>query len=172
MDKSNLIFIGFMAAGKTSVGQKTASLLKMNFIDTDFLIEEKMSMTVSEIFAKFGEQYFRKKESEITKEISNSLNTVIATGGGIVTNPYNIETLKKTGITIWLKAPLNIILERVRKDYSRPLLVGKNSLELEELFEKRCELYKKYCDFTIDVTGKNIEEISQEIVELFKKISS
>jgi len=93
----NIVLTGFMATGKSEVGKDLARLLEMEFIDTDDLIEEKVEMKISEIFAKKGEKFFRDLESEIAKEVGGWDNYVIATGGGIVLRQENINSLKKNG---------------------------------------------------------------------------
>lgn len=171
MKKTNIILIGFMATGKTSVGKKTASILNMEFVDTDLLVEESLGLTVPEIFAKFGENYFREKESQIVQEVANKNNTVVATGGGIVINPGNMKALGSTGIIFWLKAPVELIYERVKNDGYRPLAYKKSIKDIEDMYKKRYNLYEKYNDFSIDVSGKSVENIAGEIVAYYKNIS-
>ncbi|AYO30715.1 MAG: 3-dehydroquinate dehydratase [Thermoanaerobacteraceae bacterium] len=171
MKKTNIILIGFMATGKTSVGKKTAGILNMDFVDTDLLIEESLGLTVPEIFAKFGENYFREKESQIVQEVANKNNTVVATGGGIVLNPGNMKALGSTGIIFWLKAPVELIYERVKNDGYRPLAYNKSIKDIEDMYKKRYNLYEKYNDFSIDVSGKSVENIAGEIVAYYKNIS-
>lgn len=169
MEKSNIILIGFMGVGKTSVGKKTAQILNMDFIDTDLLIEKSLGMNVPEIFSRFGEGFFREKESQILSWVANKRNTVVATGGGIVLNPVNINVLSGTGMIVWLKAPVELIYERIQSDGNRPLSYNKSIEDIKSIYSKRHDLYKKYCDFCIDVSGKSIETIALQIVDYYKK---
>lgn len=169
MKKTNIILIGFMATGKTSVGKKIADLLKMDFLDTDLLIEKSLGLTVPEIFARFGEKYFREKESQIAKEMASKNNVVVATGGGIVLNPDNMKFLCSNGIIAWLKAPVELIYKRIRFDSYRPLSYNKSIEEIEEMYKKRYDLYERYADFCIDVSKKSVESIAGEIVTYYNR---
>ena len=100
----NYIFIGFMGCGKTTFGKKISKRLGYKFIDTDKYIEHREKTTISNIFEKFGEAYFRGIEAEICREFASARDMVIATGGGIIKNEKNIENLKKNGVIIYLKA--------------------------------------------------------------------
>lgn len=167
MKKSNIILIGFMGTGKTSVGRKAAHILKMDFIDTDLLIEKSLGMTIPEIFSGFGENFFREKEGQIAREVANKNNTVAATGGGIVLNPMNIKVLGGTGTIVWLNAPPELIYERIKSDTNRPLSYNKSIEDIKDIYSKRYHLYEKYCDFCIDISGKSIETIALQIVDYY-----
>ncbi|MDO8733548.1 MAG: shikimate kinase [Elusimicrobiota bacterium] len=161
----NIILTGFMATGKSEVGKELASLLEMEFIDTDDLIEEKLEMKISEIFAKKGEKHFRDLESEIAKEVGSWDNYVIATGGGIVLRQQNIDFLKKNGKIINLTTSVEKILERVSKNSVRPLLnVKDKKLEIEKLLAERKPYYEK-CDFSVDTTDTTPKEAAEKIVK-------
>jgi len=164
----NIILTGFMATGKSEVGKELARLLKMEFIDTDDLIEEKVEMKISEIFAKKGEKYFRDLESEIAKEVGGWDNYVIATGGGIVLKQQNIDAMKKNGKIINLTASVKKILERAQKNFARPLLNVKNKKsEIEKLLSERKPYYER-CDFSFDTSETTPEEAAKKIVEILK----
>jgi len=167
MKKSNIILIGFMGTGKTSVGKKAAHILNMDFIDTDLLIEKSLGMTIPEIFSEFGENFFREKESQIAREVANKNNTVAATGGGIVLNPMNIKVLGGTGTIVWLNAPPELIYERIKSDVNRPLSYNKSIEDIKDMYSKRYHLYEKYCDFCIDISGKSVETIALQIVNYY-----
>ena len=161
----NIILTGFMATGKSEVGKELARLLEMEFIDTDDLIEEKLEMKISEIFAKKGEKFFRDLESEIAKEVGSWDNYVIATGGGIVLKQENIDFLKKNGKIINLTTSVEKILERASKSSVRPLLnVKDKKSEIEKLLAKRKPFYKK-CDFSVDTTDTTPKEAAEKIVK-------
>ena len=165
----NIVLTGFMATGKSEVGKEIARLLKMEFIDTDDLIEEKVEMKISEIFIKKGEKYFRDMESEIAAEAGGYDNYVIATGGGIVLRQKNIDNLKKNGKIINLKTSIEKILDRVSKNSNRPLLnVEDKKSEIEKLLAKRKPYYEK-CDFSFDTTNTTPKEAAEKIIERIHK---
>ena len=167
----NIVLVGFMGTGKTAAGRKLAKILDMRYVNTDDLIETKEGRAINEIFAKDGEGYFRKVERGIIKEVSDSENSVIATGGGVVLNSENIENLKKNGILICLNSTAEEILERTKNCTHRPLLNVPSPVEtIKKLLEKRKPYYAK-ADYTIDTAGKTIKEIVNEIIEITKKTS-
>lgn len=154
-----------MATGKSEVGKELARLLEMEFIDTDDLIEEKLEMKISEIFAKKGEKHFRNLESEIAKEVGNWDNYVVATGGGIVLRQENIDFLKKNGKIINLTTSVEKILERASKSSNRPLLnVEDKKLEIEKLLNIRRPYYEK-CDFVVDTTETTPEDAAKKVIK-------
>lgn len=157
-----------MATGKSEVGRELARLLKMDFIDTDDLIEEKVEMKIPEIFEKKGEKYFRDVESEIAAAAGGYDNYVIATGGGIVLRQKNIDKLKKNGKIVNLKTSVEKILERVSKNSNRPLMNVRNKkTEIEKLLGERKPFYKK-CDFSVDTTNTTPAEAAEKIIELIR----
>ncbi|MEW6556570.1 MAG: shikimate kinase [Elusimicrobiota bacterium] len=164
----NIVLTGFMATGKSTVGHAIAKVLKMEFVDTDDLIEEKVGMKIPDIFAKKGEKYFRNVETAVAKEVSEYDNYVIATGGGIVLRQENIDALKKNGKIINLKTSVEKILERVSKNSDRPLLnVVDRKLEIKKLLEIRKPYYKK-CDFSVDTTKTTPKEAVKKIIARIK----
>lgn len=160
-----------MATGKSEVGREIARLLKMEFADTDDLIEEKVEMKISEIFAKKGEKYFRDVESEIAVAAGGYDNYVIATGGGIVLRQKNIDQLKKNGKIINLKSSVEKILERISENSARPLMdVPNKKFEIEKLLAERKPFYEK-CDFFVDTTATTPVEAANEIIKKLKGIN-
>jgi len=165
----NIVLVGFMGGGKTSVGKSIRDTLKMRLVNTDDLIEKKEGMSIAGIFAKKGESYFRKLEREIVKEISKSENSIIDTGGGVVINEDNVKDLKKNGLIFCLNATPEEILRRTKRYVHRPLLNVDDPLtEIKELLNKRKEYYKR-ADYQIDTNGKSIEEVAKEIIEIYKR---
>lgn len=158
-----------MGTGKTSIGRRTAEIMGLNFVDTDLLIEKTVGLPISKIFIRHGESFFRQQEFKAASKVSQYKNCVIATGGGIVTVSNCMELLAKKGFVIWLKVPLKIIMDRVKQDVGRPLANKKNEGELETIYKNRLPLYYKYCDESIDLTGKTIDQAATEIVELCEK---
>lgn len=170
MLKKNLVLIGFMGVGKTSIGRKLAEILEMEFIDTDQEIQRLTNLSVSQIFIRHGETRFRSEEELLIKKLSEKEHLVIATGGGTVLKRKNIEELRKSGILIYLKARPEVIQTRVNKKGGRPLLFGDSSLErIKELLEEREEFYSN-ADYTLNVDGLNPEEIITLVMDLLQQI--
>ncbi|KUG05057.1 shikimate kinase i [hydrocarbon metagenome] len=166
----NIVLIGFMGTGKSTVGIKLAERLKMQFIDMDREIEKLTGMSIPMLFKKHGEIRFRSEEQLMSQKLSERTNLVIATGGGVVLNKENVESLRKSGILICLDADPRVILSRVnRKKGSRPLL--KKNLDIEDI-EKMLndrEEYYSLADYRIDTSLKEMDKIVQEIIQIVKK---
>ncbi|ARE86147.1 chorismate mutase [Clostridium formicaceticum] len=162
----SIALIGFMGTGKTTIAEDLAEKLEMRSVDIDTLIQEKMGMTIGEIFENYGEAHFRKMESDTVEELSVERNMILSCGGGVVLSPYNVMNLKKNSKTVLLRALPETIHKRLQGDSSRPLLKGKMHLEhIEDLLEKRKPLYNEAADFIVDTDGKTIDEISKEIIK-------
>lgn len=167
----NIILIGFMGCGKTSIGNTLAYSLGYSFIDSDERIEEVSQNSINQIFELYGETYFRELESSIIKNISKTDKQVIATGGGVIKSPLNICELKKNGIFIYLQASPEHIYNNLKDDDSRPLLQVENKMQtIKNLLAQRENLYKKYADIIIDVSNKDIETINQIIFNNIKDV--
>lgn len=168
----NIVLVGFMATGKTSVACELAKELKTKFIEIDELIEKREGKTIDEIFKEKGEAYFREVEKKITEEVANKLYVpyaTISTGGGIVTNEENIKNLKKNGILICLEAEPEVIFDRAKKETHRPLLKVKKPLErIKELLKKRKPLYSK-ANYTINTSNLTISEVVNKIKKIIQK---
>lgn len=157
--------VGFMGTGKTAVGKELAKRKNWQFVDLDELIECRQGRSITDIFAKEGEPYFRKLEKEALKEIAEEDNFVAACGGGIVINPDNIKLMKKTGKMICLAAKPDVILERTRKFKHRPLLQVDNPAgKIEELLKIRAPYYAQ-ADKTIDTSKLSVKEVAEKIDE-------
>jgi len=168
--KTNIALIGFMGAGKTSVGRALAVRLNKEFIRTDDLIVESARKSIPEIFEQDGEPRFRELEIEVVKKISDKKDVVIDCGGGVVLNELNIDNLKKNSRIILLAAPPQVILERTSKDGGeRPLLNTRDRLERirQLLFSREC-LYKRSADFEIDTSNLSVDQVVDKILELLK----
>lgn len=165
----NIVLIGFMGTGKSTVGLKIAEKLKMEFIDMDREIEKVAGMSISELFRKHGEIRFRSEEKLMAEKLSNKKNVVIATGGGIVLQEENIEALRKNGILICLDAEPEDIFERVnRKRGSRPLLKKNLQVEdIEEMLNAR-ESYYACADFRVNTSGKELEAVVNDVIKYIK----
>ncbi len=161
-EKQNIILVGFMGTGKSSVGKRLAKILGWDFIDTDVEIERLTGLTVSEIFRRHGETRFRSEERLLVKKLKERDQCVIATGGGTVLNPQNWEELSQSGVMITLYAQLDEIYERIGYRNDRPLLKGDRE-EIEERWAKRQPVYRQ-ADLIIDTTDLGIDEVVQEII--------
>jgi len=158
----NVILTGFMAAGKSSVGQILANELGWDFIDTDAEVQKTTGLSIPEIFREFGEERFRFEESKIVSKLGGVSKTVISTGGGTVLNPDNLAILQEKGSIVHLYIPLNIAVQRAKINQNRPLL-GKNPAELERLWLERQDVYMKAA-LTIDASHKDVSTIAAEIM--------
>lgn len=160
-----IILIGFMGAGKTTVGKILAKDLGYDLIDTDTIIESRLNMKISDIFRDFGEAYFRKEEKAVIHGLSFNRPAVISCGGGSVLDSDNADILKAFGKIIYLKVSAETVCERTADDTSRPLLSKGN---ISELLKSRDEIYSKVCDFSIDTDCLKATEIADKIKKMLK----
>lgn len=168
-DKSNLILTGFMGTGKSTVGRIAAERLGFIFVDTDKVIEQNTSKTINDIFAEYGEKYFRQLEKEVIKEYSQKREHVIAVGGGAVLDPENIRDLKLNGLVMLLKARPDVIYRNVCKDKSRPLLQCDDPMgRINELLEARRKFYED-CHYEIDVSDISVQEAVEKVIEIYRR---
>lgn len=171
--KNNIIFlIGLPGSGKTHIGNLLSESLSWNFIDMDQHIEKKTKNSISDIFSKFGEPYFRKIELETLQNLKSLKKTIISTGGGCVISDKNKSIIKNSGIAIWLKAEPETLYNRLHnlnKENTRPLL-GKNVTldKIIDLSEKR-EIHYSIADVTITTDNKTTKDLNDEIIELLRR---
>ena len=163
----NLVLIGFMGTGKSSVGLRLAQKLKKEFVDMDREIEEINGMSIAEIFKRYGEVRFRSEERLMAIKVGEREDLVVATGGGAVLISENIDALKKNGVLICLDASPQDIFARVnRKKGTRPLLnKNVNIEEIGKLLKEREALYN-CADIRVDTSGKDLETITGEIIRM------
>src|SRR6516164_7509520 len=146
----SVVLVGMMGAGKTSVGKRLAAKLGMPFVDADAEIEAGAQLTISEIFERFGEAYFRDGERKVIARLLNDGPLVLATGGGAFMNPVTRDNIAARGVSIWLKPDFDILLARVRRKSNRPLLKTADPEQtLRRLLEERSPIYA-LADFTIE----------------------
>jgi len=152
MRKVHIYLIGFMGAGKTTVGKMLARALNREFIDLDERIEQEVGLRIPEIFEAGGEALFRQRESEALRNISRSRGKVIATGGGVVLASRNRETMKRSGVTVYLSWPVEVLFQRIHASADRPLLritSSETTFDLiQRLVSERIPLYQ-LADFTV-----------------------
>lgn len=164
----NLVLIGFMGTGKTTVGKKLAKRLNMKFIDTDHEIERVTGMTPNTIFKKHGEIRFRSEEKAAVKRITREDNQVVATGGGIVLDPENVQLLQQNGVIICLQADPEVIYQRLKRKKNRPLLKTDNPLEtIKRLLTERQPFYG-CTDEIVDTSNRELDEVVAEILRIYQ----
>ena len=163
--KDNIILVGMPASGKTTIGKLLAEKLNDYILfDIDSLIEKTNGMKISEIFAKYSEDYFRKLEYDTIKLICTGKNKIISTGGGSFENPDNRATLLKFGKVFYLKSDLDVLYYRLSEDSSRPLLQRENPKKvLENMLKKREENYQR-AHYTVDTSVMDEDEIVRFIL--------
>ena len=165
---NNIILIGFMGSGKTTVGTKLSYRKRVPFYDTDKLIEQKEKRTISDIFAQEGEEAFRKMETallqRLTKKRSNAA-AIFSVGGGTPLREENRSLLHKLGKVIYLKVKPETVYERLKNDTTRPLLQGKDPMEkIQTLMEQREEKYLDVADMVLLCDDLTVEEIVEQII--------
>ncbi len=167
--EKNLVLLGMMAVGKTTLGKIVAKKQKLEFIDIDSNIEKKNSMTIVEIFEKKGEKFFREEEEKEVLESMKKKNCVIALGGGAFVNKIIREYVLKNAISIWLTLNIETLIKRTQWNEQRPLLNKKsNKKKLNELFEERKNFYKlANHKIVCDELSKN--DIVKKIMTLYAK---
>jgi shikimate kinase len=159
---NNVILIGMMGSGKTTIGPKLASRLGFRFVDMDALIESMQGITVQRIFDMYGEAHFRKLEMDLTSKLANVTSTVISTGGGIVTNAQNTIELRKLGKVVYLKASIEQLEANLGGNFDNRPMLQKHSLHA--ILKVRQSLYESAANLIIDVDGKSSEALVEEII--------
>lgn len=169
--KMNIILIGFMGSGKTSVGIKLAEKLTYLFRDTDQMLERQAGDTINHIFAVHGEEYFRGLETELLKDLQNNMEkTVLSTGGGLPLREQNSKLLRDMGYVVFLKASKQTTLKRLRGDTTRPLLKGDDlEQKVDRMLTVRMPMYEKVAHKIIVTDEKSINEIVETIMEAYLK---
>ncbi|MDR3562402.1 MAG: shikimate kinase [Negativicutes bacterium] len=164
----NIVLVGFMGTGKTTVGKELAQRLNCPFVDVDRKIEANCGMPVSEIFKLQGEAFFRQQERLVIKEYLPDRNAVVATGGGAVLSPENVDNLKNHGVMVCLEANVDVIINRVGLDATRPLLNAPNKEELvAKLLVERASRYQ-LADFRVDTSALTPGEVAEKIIGYFE----
>lgn len=165
MKKNNIVLIGFMGSGKTTVGIRLSYYLRKVIEDTDKLIEKKQGKSISDIFAEEGEAYFRQAETELLKELIQKRNNyIISVGGGTPVREENRPLLKELGTVVYFRVKPETVYNRLQGDTTRPLLQCENPLQkIEELLDARKEAYESCADIIIDVDDLSMDEIIERI---------
>ncbi|PST17947.1 shikimate kinase [Rhizobium sp. JAB6] len=156
LGQRNLVFVGLMGAGKSSIGRPVAQQLGLPFVDTDAEIERVSRMTIAELFAAYGEQEFRALETRVIKRLLKGGPRVVSTGGGAFINESTRLHVKRGSLSVWLKADLDVLWERVNKRDTRPLLKTENPKQtLENLMNAR---YPIYAEADITVLSRDVSK--------------
>jgi shikimate kinase / 3-dehydroquinate synthase len=164
-DRRNIILGGFMATGKSSVGRHLAIMLGYDFLDLDTLIAAEEGMPISQIFATRGEGAFRALETRMVERVAGRTGCVVATGGGTIVNPRNLEALRRSGVVVTLTADPETILARIGPTEDRPMLWGGDKRErVRLLLEQRAEAYAK-ADLIVDASAHSIDHVVNHILD-------
>lgn len=163
--KENIILIGYMGSGKTTVGQALSEKLSYCFLDTDAYIEEQQNTTISHIFEEYGEEYFRNIETKTIENMEKNMkHHIISTGGGLPLRECNGAILKRMGFVVFLSVKRETVLKRLEGDTQRPLLQGDNvEQKIEEMLNFRNPIYEYTAHLKVQVDNKSVEEIADEI---------
>ena len=166
----NIVLIGFMGAGKSTISDFLRTVFAMEVVEMDQIIAEREGMSISDIFETYGEEYFRNLETELLIEMQSRKNVVISCGGGVPMRERNVVEMKKNGRVVLLTAKPETILNRVK---DRPLLEGNKNVDfIADLMEKRREKYEAASDIVIETDGKDKLEICEELVHSLRALDA
>jgi len=166
----NIILVGPMGAGKTTIGKQLAQQLGREFYDSDREIEQHTGADIPLIFELEGEAGFRKREKNMIHELTKKKDIVLATGGGAILDPENREQLKMHGFVVYLNAPLSQLINRTSRDKNRPLLQTENPhKKMEEILAVRDPLYREVADVIVETDGSPVRNVVKKLITLAKK---
>ena len=164
---NNIVLIGFMGSGKTTIARALSQKLDMDVLDMDTEIEKLEGRSIREIFDTDGQAYFRDMETKVLKDLQNEEQKIISTGGGVILKEENRELLHNIGTVVFLQADANHIYNNVKHNTSRPLLqVEDPMLRIKEMLEERDPIYLKSADVICQTSGKTVEHIVDELVSI------
>lgn len=160
-----IVFVGLMGAGKTAIGRKVAQVLDLPFVDSDHEIETVSRMSVPELFERYGEPEFRALEQRVIERLLREGPRVLSTGGGAFMNPNTRAAIGESGVSVWLKADLDLLMERVAKRENRPLLKNPDPRAvMRKLMDERYPVYA-LADVTVETRDARREIITDETVQ-------
>jgi len=166
----SIVLVGLMGAGKTCIGTRLARKLGMGFVDADDEIEMAAGCTIEEIFDQYGEQAFRDGERRVIARLLEGDPRVVATGGGAFVNPETRENVRRSGISVWLKADVDVLLHRVSRRNNRPLLKNGDKREtLERLIDERYPAYAE-ADLTVESGSDSPDITVAKVIEALKTL--
>ena len=165
---NNIILVGPMGSGKTTIGRRLSEKLSLDFFDSDHEIIDTTGVTIDHIFDIEGERGFRTRETEMLIKLCNMPNIVLATGGGAVILEENRKLIKRAGLVVYLLSSVDQILRRTAKSKARPLLEKSNNRKktITDIMEARDPLYKEVASLIINTNGKKLNEIVDEIIKV------
>ncbi len=168
--KKTVVMVGMMGAGKTAVGTALARLLAVDFLDSDDEIARAANRSIAEIFERDGEPFFRARESEVLARLLRGVPCVLSTGGGAFLADANRQMIHEAGVSVWLRADLELLWQRVRHKATRPLLRTANPREtLRTIYEARVPLYSQ-ADLVVDSGADlSVEAMAQRVAEVLTK---
>ena len=171
--KNNIVLIGFMGTGKSSIARQLQYLYGMKIAEMDEMLVQQEQMSIPQIFSTKGESYFRKIETELLRKLQKEDNFILSCGGGAALREENITAMKENGYVFLLTATPETIFQRVGHDLNRPVLNGHRSPEgIAKLMENRREKYEKAADCVISTENKSSRQLAQEIMKEFQKLNS
>ena len=165
----NVVLVGMMGAGKSSLGQLLAKSLNFEHIDIDNIIENKTKMKISEIFKKKGEVYFRNLEEKNTLQVLNKNNCIISLGGGGFLNETIRSKIQKTSISIWLDWNHKTLINRIKRNNKRPIALNLSDNKQKNLIIRRSKIYSK-ADYKINCENTNKNELVKKIIKIYENI--
>ena len=169
----NIVLIGFMGAGKSTISEFLKTAFAMDVIEMDQIIAEREGMSISDIFEVYGEQYFRDLETNLLIEMQSRTNVVISCGGGTPMRECNVVEMKKNGRVVLLTAKPETILDRVKDSHDRPLIENNKTVSfIAELMEKRREKYEAAADIVIETDGKDELQICEELIHRLRQMDN
>jgi len=171
LGRRSVVLVGMMGAGKSSIGRRLAQRLGVTFVDADAEIEAAAGMTIAEIFATYGEPYFRSGEQRVIARLLESGPKVLATGGGAFINPETRAGIRQKGVSVWLKAEFEVLMRRVKRRATadRPMLQGDPAQRIRHLMDERYPLYAE-ADVTVISREVSHEIIVNEIVSELARV--
>jgi len=167
--KENIVFLGMMGSGKSSIGRLVSSKLKIEFFDIDDLIEKQMGMKISNIFNSKGESFFREIEEKLTLKILRKTNTIISLGGGAFLNKKIRDEVLINNYSIWLKVRTKDLLKRIKNSSKRPIAFKARNNELLELIKKRSNIYAKAM-YKVNCSELTKNEIVNKVIDIYEAI--
>lgn len=167
----NIVLIGFMGAGKSTVSDYLSTMFDMEIVEMDQVIAEREEMSIPDIFSTYGEEYFRDLETNLLIEMQSRKNVIISCGGGAAMRERNVAEMKKNGKVILLTASPETIYERVKDSDDRPVLHGRKNIKgISELMEKRRGKYEAAADIVINTDNKTVLQICEELVRRLQEM--
>lgn len=164
----NIFLCGFMGCGKTTAGKILSNRTNYRFVDLDEFISQKESLSISDIFEKYSEKYFRQLETKAIKELIKEKDIIVSLGGGAILNPTNAKIIKGSGKVVFIDIDEKTAFKRLENDTSRPLLNTEDKFEtIKKLLNERKPIYLKYSDFTVN-GAETPEKTAEDIINFFK----